>query len=127
MESRIQRLQPTCSLPDLHGAIALLVAQVANQLHGLGISPLRGKSPQGGVRFGVAQLAFNEMGQRSASGGLAAQAKVHLCTVFGANVMQIHFFAFGILLPMHLFEQMAGHQVFEPGTLVTLHRPVSKK
>ena len=38
------------------------------------------------MRFAVAELAFNEMGQRIASAGFVAQAKVNFRAVFGAHV-----------------------------------------
>ena len=36
--------------------------------------------------------------------------------------MQIDLFALRILLPMHVLEQVAGHQVFKPHALIALHQ-----
>ena len=90
--------------------------QIAHDLDSLRISPLPGKPRQSAVWLVVRQLAFDQVRQGGAfSGGVrsVAQAKIHFSAVLGAYVVQAHLFAFGILLPMNVFEQMAGNQVFK--------------
>jgi hypothetical protein len=69
---------------------------LAHQLHRLGLWPLLGKAGQRAVWFGIGQLAHHQMRQRIA----AAQAKIYLGLIFGANVMQSDSLAAYVLLPL---------------------------
>ena len=68
--------------------------------------------------FVVAQLAFDQMRQRIARTDFVAETKANFGAVFGAHVMQIHFFAFGVLHPVHVFQQVAGHQVVKTNDVI---------